>query len=130
MRMFLNGGTLDGAQILTESSLMEMGTNQIGDNFVELQESAIPALTNEFPLGAGVDKFGLGFQISQSSTEGEGRRVGSLAWAGLFNTEFWIDPDTGIAATLLMQVLPFYDEGALRSLQQFESSLYQQLSTQ
>jgi len=58
---------------------------------------------------------------------GAARSAGSLAWAGLFNTELWIDPSRGVAATLLVQVLPFYDEGALRALQGFESAVYQEL---
>jgi hypothetical protein len=35
---------------------------------------------------------------------------------------FWIDP-----AALLMQTLPFYDEGALRVLRGFEREVYRQL---
>ena len=128
MRMFLNGGTLDGARILSESSVAAMGQNQIGDIFVEQQEAANPTLTKPFPLGAGSDKFGLGFQITQTDSGGASRSVGSLAWAGLFNTEFWIDPQRGVAATLLMQVLPFYDDGAIRALTSFEGAVYRELS--
>ena len=127
MRMFLNGGSLGEARILSENTVALMGENQIGAIFVEQQEAAIPALTKPFPLGAGVDKFGLGFQITMSS-EGAARSVGSMAWAGLFNTEFWIDPAQGVAATLLMQVLPFYDDGALRALQGFEAAVYRNLA--
>ena len=64
---------------------------------------------------------------SGADSGGEGRSAGSLAWAGLFNTEFWIDPQREIAATLLMQVLPFYDEGAIRALQAFEATVYREL---
>jgi CubicO group peptidase (beta-lactamase class C family) len=35
---------------------------------------------------------------------------GALSWAGIYNTEFWIDPKAGIGAVLLLQYLPFYDE--------------------
>jgi CubicO group peptidase (beta-lactamase class C family) len=127
MRMFLNGGTLDGARILSPSSVEMMGQNQIGSVFVEQQDAASPALTRPFPLGAGSDKFGIGFQITMADSGGAARSVGSLAWGGLFNTEFWIDPARGIAATLLMQVLPFYDEGAIRALRAFEAALYREL---
>lgn len=129
MRMLLNGGTLDGAHILDASSVQLMSQNQIGDLFVQRMDAAIPALTKPFPNGAGKDKFGLGFQItSPESTDPVHRSAGSLAWAGLFNTEFWIDPQRQVAATLLMQVLPFYDDGALRALDSFESALYQNLA--
>jgi CubicO group peptidase (beta-lactamase class C family) len=128
MRMLLNGGTLDGVHVLDEASVALMGENQIGDSFVEEQVSTNPGLSRNFPLGAGRDKFGLGFQITSAESAVTGQRgPGSLAWAGIFNTEFWIDPQQGIAATLLMQVLPFYDEGALRALSDFETAVYGEL---
>jgi CubicO group peptidase (beta-lactamase class C family) len=128
MRMLLNGGALGEARILSEGSVALMGENQIGEIFVAEQEAANPALTQPFPLGAGIDKFGLGFQITGTDAADRPRRsAGSLSWAGLFNTEFWIDPREGVAATLLMQVLPFYDDGAIAALQDFETTLYREL---
>ncbi len=128
MRMFLNGGQLDGVRILSEQSVALMGQNQLGELFVELQEAAIPQLTRPFPLGAGKDKFGLGFQLTGEPPVAGQRSTGSMAWAGLFNTEFWIDPARQIAATHLVQVLPFYDEGALRALSSFETAVYRELT--
>jgi len=125
MRLFLNGGSVDGVQILSAESVAAMGNSQIGEIYVELQETTNPAISQSFPLGAGVDKFGLGFQLTGPGTApGAHRNVGSMSWAGIFNTEFWIDPAAGIAATLLMQVLPFYDAGALRALAEFEAAVY------
>ena len=66
-------------------------------------------------------------RYTAASNSCSARSAGSLAWAGLFNTEFWIDPQRGVAATLLMQVLPFYDEGALRALGEFEAAVYRDL---
>ena len=51
----------------------------------------------------------------------------SMSWAGLFNTEFWIDREAGIGAVLLMQHLPFYDEDAVDTLQGFERRVYEGL---
>lgn len=128
MRMLLNGGALGDVRILSEESVAQMGQNQIGDIFVEQQEAANPALTKPFPLGAGNDKFGLGFQLTGPSTsDAPQRSPGSMAWAGLYNTEFWVDPTQQVAATLLMQVLPFYDDGAIRALQDFEAAVYRDL---
>jgi CubicO group peptidase (beta-lactamase class C family) len=128
MRMILNGGRLGGVRILGQRSVQLMEQNQIGAIFVTQQPAANPALTRPFPLGAGRDKFGLGFQITEPGTDGtKYRRPGSLSWAGIFNTEFWIDPRSGIGGVLLMQYLPFYDEGAIRTLQDFEAGVYRQL---
>jgi methyl acetate hydrolase len=128
MRMLLNGGRLGKVRILTEHSVQLMAENQIGTVFVSQQPAGIPALTKPFPLGAGRDKFGLGFQIASQSLEAtKYRRAGSLSWAGLYNTEFWVDPHSGIAGALLMQYLPFYDDGAVRTLRDFEAATYKEL---
>jgi len=56
------------------------------------------------------------------------RSEGSLSWAGINNTEFWIDPARGIGAVLLMQYLPFYDTAAIKTLQGFEQRVNQALA--
>jgi CubicO group peptidase (beta-lactamase class C family) len=55
------------------------------------------------------------------------RPPGSLSWAGIFNTEFWIDPSSGIGGVLMMQYLPFYDAEAIDVLNGFEKRLYEGL---
>jgi methyl acetate hydrolase len=128
MRMLLNGGRLGDVRILSEKSVRLMEENQIGSVFVAQQPVGIPAFTKPFPLGAGRDKFGLGFQVTGPGADAaQYRRAGSLSWAGLFNTEFWVDPRSGLAGVLLMQYLPFYDDSAIRTLREFEATAYQQL---
>jgi CubicO group peptidase (beta-lactamase class C family) len=55
------------------------------------------------------------------------RSPGSLSWAGINNTFYWIDPQKQVGAVLLMQMLPFYDEAALRVLNGFEQRVYTNL---
>jgi CubicO group peptidase (beta-lactamase class C family) len=55
------------------------------------------------------------------------RSVGSMSWAGIYNTEFWIDPKRHIGVVMMMQALPFYDEGAIRTLRDFEELVYQKV---
>jgi len=105
-----------------------MGENHIGAVRVELQPTANAALSRPFPLGAGRDTFGLGFQVTGPHTDPLARSPGSLAWAGIFNTEFWIDPARGIGGILLMQYLPFYDDAAIATLQGFERRVYEGLA--
>jgi methyl acetate hydrolase len=50
----------------------------------------------------------------------DGRRAGSLTWAGLFNTYYWIDPIMRVAGVIMMQILPFADREALKIYRQFE----------
>src|SRR6202051_3734656 len=67
VQMMLNGGHLGSTKILNVSSVKMMGENQIGPIFVGLQPDADKHGTKPFPLGAGHDKFGLGFQITSKN---------------------------------------------------------------
>jgi methyl acetate hydrolase len=128
VRMMLNGGHLGSTKILNESSVKMMGENQIGSIFVELQPDADKQRTKPFPLGAGHDKFGLGFQIASKNPEyAEYRSAGSMSWAGIYNTEFWIDPVKHIGGVQMMQMLRFYDDGAIRTLRDFEKLVYENI---
>jgi methyl acetate hydrolase len=128
VRMLLNGGTLGSAKILSPASVKMMGENQIGAIFVERQPDADKQRTKPFPLGAGKDKFGLGFQIASADPAmSKFRSPGSMSWAGIFNTEFWIDPVKLIGGVQMMQLLPFYDDGAIRTLRGFEETVYREL---
>jgi len=129
IQLFLNDGRApSGVRLLSEATVALMGENHIGAIFVEQQPAALPALTEPFPLGAGRDKFGLGFQITGQHSDRFARSPGSMSWAGIFNTEFWIDPARGIGGVLLMQYLPFYDHAAIDTLQGFEHRVYEGLA--
>lgn len=126
LQLLLNDGRLPSAKLLGERSVKMMGQNQIGPVVVEEQPAAIPERTRPFPIGAGHDKFGLGFQIASRTEEGM-RSAGSYSWAGIFNTHFWVDPNRRVGVVLLMQVLPFYDESCIELLRGFEQRMYKNL---
>ena len=124
LQMLLNEGKWRGTTFLSKQSVNSMTKNQIGRVVVETQPAADPLRTNPFPIGAGRDKFGFGFQITASNKENPNlREAGSYTWAGIFNTHFWVDPKRGIAAVIMMQQLPFYDDGAMKLYQEFEAAL-------
>jgi methyl acetate hydrolase len=124
VRMFLNRGNLDGKTVLRPETVALMGKNQIGDVNVGVLKTVMPdsSLDAEFFPGM-VKKWGLGFMIN-TETAPTGRSAGSLAWAGLANTYFWIDPTKNLAGVILMQLLPFVDPQALQTFADFESGLY------
>lgn len=125
IRMVLNGGvTPDGKRLISERSLREMGQNQLGDVKVSLQQEPQPNYARAFPQGAGRDSFGLGYQVTGQHDSTNMRAPGSMSWAGIYNTEFWIDPANGIGGILLMQYLPFYDAEAIKVLNGFEERVY------
>jgi len=126
LQMFLNEGKSHGKTILSKSSIQAMTRNQIGLVVVDTQPAALPNLTRPFPVGpsAGRDKFGFGFEITTSNKENTNlRSPGSYTWAGIFNTHFWVDPKREIAAVLMIQVLPFYDDSVMKLYQDFEESI-------
>ena len=123
-RLFLNQGRADGRQVLRPETVELMSQNAIGGLEVRLLETAVPAYSNNAEFFPGmVKKWGLGFMISTERVPG-GRGPGSLAWAGLGNTYFWIDPAKGVAGVILMQLIPFADPKALSLLAGFEKALY------
>ena len=125
IQLFLNDGvTPNGVRLLSVDSIRAMGQNQLGSVHVSLQDEPLPDRARAFPVGAGRDGFGLGFQVTGEHNDRHSRGPGSMSWAGIFNTEFWIDPAAGIGAVLLMQYLPFYDSDAIETLAGFERRLY------
>jgi methyl acetate hydrolase len=128
VRMLLNGGTLDGAKILSAKAVQMMSAMPAGGPVMQTQPDANPDRTRPFPVGAGKDKFGLGFQVSAADPKyAKFRSPGSLAWGGINNTHFWIDPKKQIAGIVMMQVLPFYDEASLGVLRGVEEQVYKHL---
>jgi CubicO group peptidase (beta-lactamase class C family) len=124
LRLFLNEGRADGRPVLKPETVRLMTQNAIGDLTVGLLRTAVPAYSNDAEFFPGmVKQWGLGFMISTAAVPG-GRSAGSLAWAGLGNTYFWIDPAKGVAGVILMQLIPFADAKALAVLGAFETALY------
>lgn len=128
IQLILNDGVApNGERLISDATVTELGRNQLGAVRVSLQDEPSPALARAFPLGADRDGFGLGFQVTGEHNNNDARAPGSMSWAGIFNTEFWIDPATGIGGILMMQYLPFYDADAIEVLQGFEASVYSEL---
>ena len=86
--------------------------------------SAVAFATNDVDLYPEMaKKWGLSFMINTAKTA-EGRSAGSLAWAGLANTYYWIDPARDVAGVILMQLLPFADGKCLQAFAGFERGVY------
>jgi methyl acetate hydrolase len=128
MQMMLNRGVgPNQARILQPKTVESMATNQIGGLTAGKMKSFDPGTSADVDIQPGhTEKWGLGFLINTTAYSG-GRSAGSLAWAGLFNTFYWIDPKRGLCAVLLMQYLPFVDKDATGLLDDFERSVYANL---
>jgi len=127
IRMLLNGGTLDGNRVLKAETVKLMAQNHIGDINVTPMKTALPDASNDVELYPEQDKkWGLSFLINTKRTA-EGRSPGSLAWAGLANTYFWLDPARNVGGVILMQLLPFADKKCLELFGALEHGVYQTL---
>ena len=127
LRMLLNAGTLDGAQILSAGTVAEMNRNQIGDLLVTKLKSAIPASSNDAEFLPGMSKkWGLGHQINAEESH-TGRSADSLAWGGLGNTYYWLDPRKRVVGVICTQILPFADEKVLDLSAGFERAIYDRM---
>jgi methyl acetate hydrolase len=123
-QMILNKGRGNGNQVLKPETVALMGQNHIGDLTIGKITTMAPMYTNDVDLFPDiVKKWGLSFLINTAKTA-EGRSAGSLAWAGLANTYFWIDPARNVAGVILMQLLPFFDAKALEAFAGFERGVY------
>ena len=122
-RLFLNGGRVGNDRLIEAAAIEAMSANQIGERVAERQASIAPGYSNDFLFLDGGQRFGFGFAIETRGQPG-GRAAGSYGWAGIWNTYFWIDPRTGIAAVLLMQLSPFADPACIDVCRRFERALY------
>jgi methyl acetate hydrolase len=128
LQMLLNRGKLGNTRIISERSAKSMLEVHTGNVVVGVQKTTNPGLSLDFPVGAGEDKWGLGFQLAMpKSPKPNARGTGSYTWAGIFNTHFWGDPTRDIGVIFMTQTLPFYDEGAMRTMAGFEELVNQQV---
>jgi CubicO group peptidase (beta-lactamase class C family) len=89
LQMLLNKGEYNGIRVLSSRTVELITSNQIGD------------------LDLGVDKFGLGFEITTERGQSIlGISEGSFAWGGYFATTYWADPEKKLVCLLFMQQVP------------------------
>ncbi|HET7882631.1 MAG TPA: serine hydrolase domain-containing protein [Acetobacteraceae bacterium] len=122
-RMILGGGVLDGTRVLAPSTVATMGQNAMGDLRCRALKSAAPGSTNDVGFLAGM-QWGLSFLINPEVLP-SGRSAGSLAWAGLANSYYWIDPSKKVAGVFATQLLPFFDAAAVALFGAFEAAVYE-----
>jgi CubicO group peptidase (beta-lactamase class C family) len=127
LRALLRSGELDGVHILQADTVALMGRNHIGELEAGRMYTVMPEFSNNFDFcPCSRSGFGLGFLINSEPIPG-GRAAGSLAWAGIFNTYFWLDPEQDVCGVLLTQVLPFYDARVVKLFKDFELAVYNRI---
>jgi methyl acetate hydrolase len=125
VRMMLNQGKSDkGEAVLKPETVSQMSKNAMGNSRVTMLKTAAPPFSNDAEFFPGMDKrWGLTFMINSDKAP-TGRSPGSLAWAGLANTYYWIDQSKGVGGVYATQVLPFADVKSLPLFYAFEKAVY------
>lgn len=124
IRMILNDGELDGVRVLKAATVKTMAQNHIGDLRVKELVTVAPPFSNNAEFFPGKPKsWGLTFQINETD-EDTGRPAGTLMWAGLANSFFWIDRKNGIGGAYISQILPFADAPSMQLFMDLEQEAY------
>jgi CubicO group peptidase (beta-lactamase class C family) len=97
-QMLLNGGELNGAQILSPTTVRLMASEHLGSRI------EAPVTPGELLLGTPGYTFGLGFAVREepgiAAIPGS---QGEFMWAGYGGTFFWIDPEQELVGVLMTQ---------------------------
>jgi CubicO group peptidase (beta-lactamase class C family) len=124
-QMILHGGRFNGVQVLQPATVATMSHNAMGDLVCRPMKTAAAGLSNDVDFIDGM-KWGLSFLINPQPMA-TGRSAGSLAWAGLANSYYWIDPVRKVTGVYATQLLPFFDAKAVAAFEGFETAVYQSL---
>ncbi|MBS0518002.1 MAG: beta-lactamase family protein [Proteobacteria bacterium] len=122
LRMVLGQGTLDGVQVLKPETVALMSRNAMGAVRCRPLKTQIPGRSADMDFVDGME-WGLTFMINPTAFPGR-RSAGSLAWAGLANSYYWIDPARKVTGVWATQLLPFYDARAVAAFENFERAVY------
>ena len=127
VQALLHGGDFNGARILRPETVALLGQNQLGGIEAGILKTtdARRSVDVDFFPGASL-KWGLATMINAQPGP-NGRSAGSLTWAGIFNTHYWIDPARRVAGVIMAQVLPFGDDRTMRLYGRFERAVYDTL---
>lgn len=128
-QMILHRGRFNGHQVLKPETVEIMSGNNIGNIDCTELKTAMPFYSNDANFYPNMkQKWGLSFLINTKETP-EGRSTGSLAWAGLSNCYFWIDPAKRVTGAFMTQIFPFFDKKSIPIFRAFEASVYKSLNT-
>jgi CubicO group peptidase (beta-lactamase class C family) len=97
-QMLANGGELDGARVLSPTTIKLMASDHLGPYIRPVVEPG------ELLLGVKGYTFGLGFAVrKEQGLAGVPGSPGEFMWAGYAGTYFWVDPKEKLVAVLMTQ---------------------------
>ena len=125
LRMVLGKGALDGTRILSEAAVEQMCADQMNGLKFETMRTVAPALTADVELPEGTTHAWIACR-TEADIPGK-RSAGTLSWAGVCNTHYWIDPAKDVCAVIMTQSLPFVEPPLLKTYDAYERAIYASL---
>lgn len=127
LECLLNDGNFENGSLLSKEMIAEMSRNQIGDISLNPDGRYFSpgSCCNFNGLMDQNSKWGLAFLIDNNTTY-YGRKSGTVMWGGFFNTYFYIDFKSGIAASIYTQHIPFNHFETNRLFERFSEIIYSQ----
>jgi CubicO group peptidase (beta-lactamase class C family) len=102
-RMMLNGGTLDGVQILSPKTVALFSLNYLPEGR-EIADMALPGMFSESSYAGVGFSLGCGVNVDVAKTRLPGS-LGEYFWGGAAATAFWIDPKEELTVVFMTQVM-------------------------
>ncbi len=102
-RMMLNGGTLDGVQILSPKTVALFSLNYLPEGR-EVADMALPGMFSESGYAGVGFSLGCGVNVDVAKTRLPGS-PGEYFWGGAAATAFWIDPREALTVVFMTQVI-------------------------
>src|SRR5438876_1182513 len=102
-RMMLNGGTLDGVQILSPKTVALFSLNYLPEG-KEVFDMALPGMFSESSYAGVGFSLGCGVNVDVAKTRLPGS-LGEFFWGGAAATAFWIDPKEELTVVFMTQVI-------------------------
>ncbi|KAL1624626.1 hypothetical protein SLS56_007766 [Neofusicoccum ribis] len=122
-----------GHRLLSPESAALFFENQLPDGVAfEGRVPAVTPMTRDAVLEGAV-----GVTVAGAAVAGEkgpvvrggrkGRRGGSTWWYGVKNSEWWADPEAGVAVVVISNFLPWLDEDWVKLVGEVEAAIYEGL---
>lgn len=128
LKCLLNYGTLDNVKILNRETVVEMTKNQIGNINMDSEGNYFNSeyCCDLSGLVTNSTKWGLAWAIDNQEKE-YGRKPGTVFWAGMMNTFFYIDYKSGVTACIFTQHIPFNHPETTSLFDKFSRIIYSEI---
>jgi methyl acetate hydrolase len=125
IRIWLNDGAGPNGRVLRKETVEAAVLNGLeAHQTVVMLPGVIPTLSNDAEFFPGLKKsWSYTFMINDEDAP-TGRPAGSIGWAGLANTFYWIDRKNGFGGYWATQILPFGDPVSFGGYLELETAAY------